>query len=74
MTEPGEKGGGGASVGILLIVLVAVAVGVLTALHNANTPLAKQQKATREAERAAQVLCRRAGCPDDCYYAGMCDR
>jgi len=73
MSETTEKGGG-AAVGIWLIILIAVAIGVVTALHNANTPLAKAQKSAREAEREAQVLCRRAGCPDDCYYAGMCDR
>lgn len=70
MAEPAKSTGAGGF--ILLIVVIAIAIGWITAMMNANTPLAKQRRALRAAEAHAEALCRRAGCPDECRRAGMC--
>lgn len=57
---------------MLLLVVIAIIIGAATSYMNSQTPLAKSQRALREAEEKAQTMCREAGCPRECYNAGMC--
>jgi len=67
-----KREGGSAGGLFVLIIVAALGIGIATAMHNSNTPLAKQQRAVRDAEERAQASCRAAGCPAACFNAGMC--
>lgn len=55
-----------------LIIIVALGIGWFAAAENAQRPEIQAERSARAAERRAEELCRRAGCPENCRNAGMC--